>query len=703
MIDYSQLEDIFAKGGLLEKGLENFEKRDDQLSMAWDVAQCYNEDRKGVIEAGTGTGKSYAYLAPAILHALEAPEDRTVIATSNVALQQQLMNKDLPSLVRLLGTDVSYCLLLGRARYVCTSKMLNAVSSFRDRTEALFSEAQSDEERIYAWFRSTATGIVEELDHPLLSSPFLSRVRCDRDSCTKQRCRHFSSCFYYNALEKASKSRIIVTNHALLFIDSSIRIENHEDYDDTVILPPYSRLIIDECHNIDKAATEFYSLSLDNRSCAELWRKLFAISFKEKEGQHLADILSSLNREATAQDARLLESSCSAFGSQLKFFLADLIGPEERRKFKSQCLVTDTAESFSSRRADVMALISCLDDIRRVLRIFLSGKGQDDDEIYVRMGRSVLESFDSYHTLLSLFLEHDAHRDLVFHYRYGSDRDSTVMMISPLSVASKLNETIFSRLSTVVCTSATVKAGKDFSYFLAQTGLDSFPDLITGFYASPFDYEHNALLLYPDGEDGMGFNIGSRKAYAHYLASLITDAVSSSEGSALVLFTSNEMMETVYEEVKDRISARLLIQRRGTSAEKLRREFIEDESSVLFGVRSFWEGIDVPGQALKLLIITQLPFPHVEDPVKRSRCEAIAAAGENPYMKIELPEMLITLKQGLGRLIRSESDRGVAVIADARAKRYISLIRACIPPYSTPEGEMLNVSSFASRIENFLY
>ena len=124
---------------------------------------------------------------------------------------------------------------------------------------------------------------------------------------------------------------------------------------------------------------------------------------------------------------------------------------------------------------------------------------------------------------------------------------------------------------------------------------------------------------------------------------------------------------------------------------------------MLFGVRSFWEGIDVPGQALKLLIITQLPFPHVEDPVKRSRCEAIAAAGENPYMKIELPEMLITLKQGLGRLIRSESDRGVAVIADARAKRYISLIRACIPPYSTPEGEMLNVSSFASRIENFLY
>ena len=528
-------------------------------------------------------------------------------------------------------------------------------------------------------------------------------MRCDRDSCTKQRCRHFSSCFYYNALEKASKSRIIVTNHALLFIDSSIRIENHEDYDDTVILPPYSRLIIDECHNIDKAATEFYSLSLDNRSYAELWRKLFAISFKEKEGQHLADILSSLNREATAQDARLLETSCSAFGSQLKFFLADLIGPEERRKFKSQCLVTDTAESFSSRRADVMALISCLDDIRRVLRIFLSGKGQDDDEIYVRMGRSVLESFDSYHTLLSLFLEHDAHRDLVFHYRYGSDRDSTVMMISPLSVASKLNETIFSRLSTVVCTSATVKAGKDFSYFLAQTGLDSFPDLITVFYASPFDSEHNALLLYPDGEDGMGFNIGSRKAYAHYLASLITDAVSSSEGSALVLFTSNEMMETVYEEVEDRIRARLLIQRRGTSAEKLRREFIKDESSVLFGVRSFWEGIDVPGQALKLLIITQLPFPHVEDPVKRSRCEAIAAAGENPYMKIELPEMLITLKQGLGRLIRSESDRGVAVIADARAKRYISLIRACIPPYSTPEGEMLNVSSFASRIENFLY
>ena len=272
MIEETQLEDIFARGGILDKGLENFEKRDDQLLMAQDVARCYNEDTVGVIEAGTGIGKSYAYLSVAILAALEDGDERTVVATSNVALQQQLINK----------------------------KMTGAVNSYRQKTgDMLFKDEESDEERIYQWFRNTTTGIVEELEHRLLASPFIARVRSDKDTCMKQKCPHFTRCFYYNALQKARNSRIIVTNHALLFIDSSIRADAGEDYDESVIIPPYNRLVIDECHNIDRAATEFFSTYMDRKWILETHRRLFQATHKARNGMTLADIVSTLRKDAT--------------------------------------------------------------------------------------------------------------------------------------------------------------------------------------------------------------------------------------------------------------------------------------------------------------------------------------------------------------------------------------------------------------------
>ena len=170
-------------------------------------------------------------------------EDRTVVATSNVALQQQLINKDLPTLERLMDVDVPYALLLGRGRYVCFARMTGAMNTYRQKADGLlFKDEESDEERIYQWFRNTTTGIVEELDHRLLSSRFIQTVRSDKDTCMKQKCPHYSRCFYYNALQKARNSRIIVTNHALLLIDSSIRSDAGEDYDESVIIPPYRRM-----------------------------------------------------------------------------------------------------------------------------------------------------------------------------------------------------------------------------------------------------------------------------------------------------------------------------------------------------------------------------------------------------------------------------------------------------------------------------
>lgn len=703
MITQDQLDDIFARGGLLERSIPHYEKRDEQLMMASDCAVCFNEDRIGVIEAGTGIGKSFAYLAVALLESLSSPQGRTVVATSNVALQQQLINKDLPALEKAMGVDVPYALLLGRGRYVCMSKILNAVNGERMQA-GLFKDDESDAERVYSWFRSTKTGIVEELDYRLLSSSFVQAVRSDKDSCLKQRCPYFQKCFYYQAIQRAKKSRLVVTNHALLFIDSSVRAELDSGFDEDVVLPLFNRLIIDECHNIDKSATEFFSIELGKEELNDVFRKLFQVTYTVNGRQTLADIITGFRDDVTVEDARAFYTDMTLFCGDCARFLSGLVSVADRRKYSAQCLIDDTETDFDSvQRPRAEALLVVLDRIVGMMGHFLSLPVSEEMDIYKRMAGTLLERLSGWQHLLRMFLDHGSHDELVFYYSYAKNSSDVTMVLSPISVGAMLRANIFDKLDSVICTSATIKAGKDFSYFLRQVGLEGRDDLVTGFYASPFDYSRNAMLLYPAAGDGMKFNIAVRQSYADYLADMLVAVIDRSEGSALVLFTSMEMLNMVHERISGRIRQELLVQKKGSSTEQLRSRFREDVSSVLLGLRTFWEGIDVPGEALKVLVITQLPYVHVEDPVKRARSVRIAREGGNPFMQIDVPEMLISLKQGLGRLIRSASDRGVAIIADGRTARYIELIRACIPPYYVPESENLTVASFPDRVEDFLY
>lgn len=703
MITQDQLDDIFARGGLLERSIPHYEKRDEQLMMASDCAVCFNEDRIGVIEAGTGIGKSFAYLAVALLESLSSPQGRTVVATSNVALQQQLINKDLPALEKAMGVDVPYALLLGRGRYVCMSKILNAVNGERMQA-GLFKDDESDAERVYSWFRSTKTGIVEELDYRLLSSSFVQAVRSDKDSCLKQRCPYFQKCFYYQAIQRAKKSRLVVTNHALLFIDSSVRAELDSGFDEDVVLPLFNRLIIDECHNIDKSATEFFSIELGKEELNDVFRKLFQVTYTVNGRQTLANIITGFRDDVTVEDARAFYTDMTLFCGDCARFLSGLVSAADRRKYSAQCLIDDTEIDFDSvQRPRAEALLVVLDRIVGMMGHFLSLPVSEEMDIYKRMAGTLLERLSGWQHLLRMFLDHGSHDELVFYYSYAKNSSDVTMVLSPISVGAMLRANIFDKLDSVICTSATIKAGKDFSYFLRQVGLEGRDDLVTGFYASPFDYSRNAMLLYPAAGDGMKFNIAVRQSYADYLADMLVAVIDRSEGSALVLFTSMEMLNIVHERISGRIRQELLVQKKGSSTEQLRSRFREDVSSVLLGLRTFWEGIDVPGEALKVLVITQLPYVHVEDPVKRARSVRIAREGGNPFMQIDVPEMLISLKQGLGRLIRSASDRGVAIIADGRTARYIELIRACIPPYYVPESENLTVASFPDRVEDFLY
>lgn len=710
MVSEEQLEDIFASGGLLEKSIEGYERRDDQLSMAKDVMRCYNEGAIGVIEAGTGIGKSYAYLSVAMLEAMEDKDERTVVATSNVALQTQLVNKDIPRLLEAIGGRVSYCLLLGRGRYLCLRKLLEAVNSRRAQEEDELFKGDSNEEAIYAWAQSTMTGILDELKPSLLAQPLVRMIASQKESCLRMKCPNFTSCFYYNALARAKQSSLIVTNHSLLFADSSIRAKSGEDYDEAVVIPPYGHLIIDECHNIDEKATDFFSVRIDAQAIQDSYVSLFQAVQKDHDNMRLADIITNLNKEVSLDEAGAFASLAGSFGRQMEDFLAMCICDEDRRRFSSQCLVGETAFDFD--RVLSPHLGRCRQALEDFLRVFTSilnipsGAIGEEDRRWIDMAEGIRRTYIDWYNLLSSFLTWREHEDLVLHYRWKRTGE-VAMVMSPLSVADRLWTDLFSKLESVVCTSATVKAGKDFSHFLRQTGLDKAENLVTGFYASPFDYASNALMLYP-ARGGMAFSArggeGAREAYADYLARLIVPAIEASGGAALVLFTSYGMMDLVLSKIgEDGIKQRLLVHTKKASTEKLRKDFLEDRDSVLFAQRSFWEGIDVPGDALRLLIVTQLPFTHVEDCIRKARAADLERRGENAFMLINMPDMVIRMKQGLGRLIRSQSDRGVVLIADERMRRFKEAILPSLPPYYVPDEEGLTVDSFPRRIEDFLY
>ena len=700
------IEDIFAPGGLLEEKTASWEERPDQLQMAKDVARCYNESGIAVIEAGTGIGKSYAYLASAILAGRD-DKQRTVVATSNTALQRQLVDKDLPTLIDALGEGVPYSLLLGRAHYACIRAVLSYTKKARGEGDELFKDTASIEERVFRWASNTESGIVDEMDLDLLRSAFVKEIRSDKDRCLKQRCPHFSHCFYYKAAEKATKSRIVVTNHALLLIDAAMRAAGEEEYSEQALLPPFNHLVIDECHNIDRAATEYFSAELGGRQMEEVYNKLY-----RGGDMCLADRVAEIRGGVRKEDAEALRATLRSFIDLARALLVNIIQREDVERFSSQCLIDETVRSFDAEIAPTLeSLLPMIEEVCRLMEglrpIILPNELDNEDLVRLNIFRSLFDDVRGMAAVIEGFLDHEAHPDQVFWYSYESDGSDVVMHASPLSVGPLLRHMIFDKLESVVCTSATLKTGKDFSFFLKQTGLDDKDDLVTGFYPSPFDYASKALLLYPICQEAVDFNTKKKDEYADYLASLIPPLVESSGGGALVLFTSREMLEKVWSRTKDLVKLPMLKQGRGVNTGELVKTFRSSGDAVLYGLQSFWEGVDIQGDALRLLIITQLPFQNISDCVMKARKRAIARQTGNEwasFREIDLPLMLMRLKQGLGRLIRSQDDRGVALIADGRmGRRYAQTVLSCIPPFARPDDEGQVLSGYPDKVERFLF
>ena len=685
-----------SKDGPLAKINENFEERLSQIELLKNIAKTFNQNKTGVFEAGTGVGKSYAYLIPSILWAVQNNE-RVVISTGTINLQQQLCLKDIPQAIKITGKPVKFILMKGRQNYICKRRLQDALNS-----KDLF-ENNDDLDRIAQWQDSCDSGSKSELSF-LPSESVWNRINSESDACMALRCPYYSQCFVMKVKKEASAANILVVNHHLLFADIESRLHG-AGYDDAVVLPPYKRIIFDEAHGIETAATSFFSESFNRFKILKplnlLYRKkknsamgfLFSVSMLSKEEeksfqayQMISKIKSDLtNLETLALDLCIQENNL-------------WLNPLTFRNFQPVLSMCQTLAK------DISVFTSLVLEV-------LDGVPEDDRDIPYFWETKVLNRrLSDYSVILNDFFMWEEKPDKVFWLQKKNlpsdmQKDDELnyyinFIETPLDIAPLMNQGIFEPMDSVVCTSATLKTGRDFSYWLRHNGLyfsDS-DEVLQGEFFSPFPYKENMIFLVPKDipfPDEPDFQI--------YVENVLKNLILKAKGRTLVLFTSYESLRLSYNNIFSTMLAngiKLLRQGADDNA-RILKNFKDDVSSVLFATDSFWQGVDVPGESLSQVIIVKLPFTVPNDPVFKARSEAIRKKGGNSFMELSVPEAIIKFRQGVGRLIRKNTDKGTVVVLDRRIyeKQYGSLFLANVPEckkYYEPVSKILDI------IEEFL-
>jgi ATP-dependent DNA helicase DinG len=668
-IDLQKVALHLLSGGSLSKTVDYYEARDSQVQMLEAVVRGFNDNSIIIAEAGTGVGKSLAYLLPAFQWAAENDE-RVVISTATINLQQQLIESDIPLVRRITGLEMKAHLAKGRGNYLCLRRLGEALEE-----DALFIEEESELHAIGMWSRSTATGGKEDLSF-LPPEGLWSRVCSEADTCLGLRCARRDDCFVLKARREAASAQILVVNHHLLFSDQSIRAAG-AGYDISAVLPPFQKIIFDEAHNIEKSATSFFSESLSrysvNRTLSAIYRVKrgrpagLAISLRGlTEKREYLDSIPALISEARTEAETLDSAGRVQDGGKMARF--------SRGQTNSwRDTVLENMLALENRLAPIILNLHTIVDEYR----------DEEEPEPIVAAKSVIRRLEAYSHFCNGFSEYEEHPERVFwieNRKTTAGEAFTVFNSTPVEIAPIMRETIFAHYDTVVCTSATLTVRNDFTYWYRRVGLDAGGGVPAESHSlpSPFPYADNVLLAAPvDGPEP------AEAEYGEYVASFVRDAIELSEGGALVLFTSYKMLSEVYEAISlELANMGITLLRQGSDdRRRLLMKFSEDEGSVLFATDSFWEGVDAPGQALRLLIICRLPFQVPNDPVVEARYERIIEKGGNPFIELSLPEAVTRFKQGFGRLIRRNTDRGVVLVLDSRIakKQYGSAFVDSLP------------------------
>lgn len=730
---------LIQTDGLFCRTLKGFEPRIQQQNMMVNVIDAYNHDQIALIEAGTGTGKSLAYLIPALIWAARANE-RTVISTNTITLQEQLLNKDIPHLLDTLNLKLKVVLVKGMNNYLCLRKLEDAQSELH-----LFpSEDHEELDKIAAWRQTAIEGSRSEI--PFVPSPATwDRVGAESEACSHHECPYYQQCYFFKARRHAQDAQLLIVNHHLLFSDL-VRRADQNNYSETAILPAYKRVVLDEAHHIEDIATEYFAnrlnrldlmrvlarLAADKHAPAQgkllLLKEKIQLFFRKTPPREISQLLNRLTIELPALRHALNDRVHQAFDvfgqfiDHIKQPLQHLFQEDTAAASEQKLRLLEEHQTHPKWKEEVLPqaqqLIDALKYYQQVLnslevdfklidheRLHEQTKGirLDIQALAVRLetAMSLLHHFFSKWKDFSKvrWIESQPMKTLVNVHLVDADLD----------VSQALVDFLFSKFPTIVLCSATLTSNQQFTFIRRRLGLTQqiLPQRIVteNFYDSPFDYRQQALLAVPTDIPPPTHADFNEIAYEN-----VWKAIEASHGHAFVLFTSYTMLKKCYEVLAKRLEAHAYptFKQGDDNRQGLLNKFKATKRAVLFGTDSFWEGVDVVGDALRCVIIIKLPFKVPSEPITQARTEAILERGGDPFFEYAVPHAIVKFKQGFGRLIRHKWDRGCIICLDTRlvmkgyGKLFLNSLPACEKAFMNGAQLWPKVAEFYRKTYHFV-